>query len=100
MMVHAGAGVTNDERNRGTLVNALLHHFNKLSDVGGDLRPGIVHRLDKQTSGIIVRAKGDSTHRKLGDMFSRRPMTQTYLPPIHAHVAKDNPPILRPIPPY
>src|ERR1700676_5692873 len=44
MMVHAGAGATEDERNRGTLVNALLHRFGQLSGVGGDLRPGIVHR--------------------------------------------------------
>src|ERR1700733_4753612 len=64
MMVHAGAGTTDDSRNRGTLVNALLFHFAKLSDVGGTLRPGIVHRLDKQTSGLIFVAKDDSTHRK------------------------------------
>ena len=53
-MVHAGAGATDDERNRGTLVNALLHHFASLSAVGGEMRPGIVHRLDKETSGLIV----------------------------------------------
>src|SRR5580698_10440498 len=53
MMVHAGAGATDDARNRGTLVNALLHHMNNLSGVGGALRPGIVHRLDKETSGLI-----------------------------------------------
>src|SRR5262245_52700199 len=47
MMVHAGAGATEDERNRGTLVNALLHRFRRLSQVGGGLRPGIVHRLDR-----------------------------------------------------
>src|SRR5246127_5719865 len=50
MMVHAGAGATDDARNRGTLVNALLHHMASLSQTGGELRPGIVHRLDKQTS--------------------------------------------------
>src|SRR4030081_804239 len=54
MMVHVGAGATEDQRNRGTLVNALLHHFASLSSVSGDLRPGIVHRLDKETSGLIV----------------------------------------------
>ena len=59
MMVHAGAGATDDERNRGTLVNALLHRFGALSEVGGELRPGIVHRLDKETSGLIVVAKND-----------------------------------------
>ena len=66
MMVHAGAGATDDERNRGTLVNALLHRFGNLSEAGGKLRPGIVHRLDKETSGLIVVAKNDITHRKLG----------------------------------
>jgi 23S rRNA pseudouridine1911/1915/1917 synthase len=86
MMVHAGAGTTDDTRNRGTLVNALLFHFAKLSDVGGDLRPGIVHRLDKQTSGLIVVAKDDSTHRKLGEMFSQRQVTKTYIALLHGHL--------------
>ncbi len=54
MMVHAGAGATDDKRNRGTLVNALLHRFGTLSEMGGESRPGIVHRLDKETSGLIV----------------------------------------------
>src|SRR6202047_1322601 len=54
MMVHGGAGATDDARNRGTLVNALLHHFKTLSAVGGELRPGIVHRLDRATSGLMV----------------------------------------------
>jgi len=49
-LVHAGAGATEDARNRGTLVNALLHHFGALSGVGGEMRPGIVHRLDRATS--------------------------------------------------
>ncbi|HWZ51593.1 MAG TPA: RluA family pseudouridine synthase [Granulicella sp.] len=89
MMVHAGAGSTDDERNRGTLVNAVLFHFGKLSEVGGDLRPGIVHRLDKQTSGIIVVAKDDVTHRKLGEMFSERRVEKTYLALLHGHMAKD-----------
>jgi 23S rRNA pseudouridine1911/1915/1917 synthase len=89
MMVHAGAGTTDDERNRGTLVNALLFHFGKLSEVGGDLRPGIVHRLDKQTSGILLVAKDDSTHRKLGEMFSERRLEKTYLALVHGHLAKD-----------
>jgi 23S rRNA pseudouridine1911/1915/1917 synthase len=90
MMVHAGAGTTDDERNRGTLVNALLFHLGKLSEVGGDLRPGIVHRLDKQTSGIILVAKDDSTHRKLGEMFSERRVEKTYLSLVHGHLAKDH----------
>jgi 23S rRNA pseudouridine1911/1915/1917 synthase len=90
MMVHAGSGASEDARNRGTLVNALLFHFAKLSDVGGELRPGIVHRLDKQTSGIIVVAKDDSTHRKLGEMFSQRQIAKTYVALVHGNVAKDD----------
>ena len=97
MMVHAGAGVTDDARNRGTLVNALLFHFNKLSDVGGNLRPGIVHRLDKLTSGLILIAKDDSTHRKLGDMFSQRQVAKTYLALVHGHLAKDDTTVNLPI---
>src|SRR3984893_10802714 len=95
MMVHAGAGTAPpaasgepDTRNSGTLVNALLFHFNKLSDIGGDLRPGIVHRLDKQTSGLILVAKDDSTHRKLGEMFSQRQVAKTYLALLHGHIKK------------
>jgi 23S rRNA pseudouridine1911/1915/1917 synthase len=97
MMVHAGSGANDDSRNHGTLVNALLHHFNKLSGVGGDLRPGIVHRLDKQTSGIILVAKDDSTHRKLGDMFSQRQVEKTYLALVHGNIAKDNTTVNLPI---
>ena len=97
MMVHAGAGTTDDSRNRGTLVNALLFHFAKLSDVGGDLRPGIVHRLDKLTSGLVLVAKDDSTHRKLGDMFSRRQVAKTYLALLHGHLKKDDTTVTLPI---
>jgi 23S rRNA pseudouridine1911/1915/1917 synthase len=101
MMVHAGAGTTApgepDTRNRGTLVNALLFHFAKLSDVGGDLRPGIVHRLDKQTSGLILVAKDDSTHRKLGEMFSQRQVAKTYLALLHGHLKKDDTTVTLPI---
>ena len=97
MMVHAGAGTTDDARNRGTLVNALLFHFANLSDVSGDLRPGIVHRLDKLTSGLILVAKDDSTHRKLGDMFSRRQVTKTYIALLHGHVKKDDTTVTLPI---
>ena len=97
MMVHAGSGATDDARNRGTLVNALLFHFAKLSDVGGDLRPGIVHRLDKQTSGILLVAKDDGTHRKLGEMFSQRQITKTYVALVHGNLAKDNVTVSLPI---
>jgi 23S rRNA pseudouridine1911/1915/1917 synthase len=83
MMVHAGAGATDDERNRGTLVNALLHRFQALSATGGDLRPGIVHRLDKETSGLIVVAKNDRAHRRLGEQFSSREVHKIYLALVH-----------------
>jgi 23S rRNA pseudouridine1911/1915/1917 synthase len=103
MTVHAGSGATPpgakdiDARNHGTLVNALLHHFNKLSTAGGDLRPGIVHRLDKQTSGIILVAKDDSTHRKLGEMFAQRQVEKTYLALVHGNIKRDNTTIDLPI---
>jgi 23S rRNA pseudouridine1911/1915/1917 synthase len=83
MMVHAGAGATEDERNRGTLVNALLHRFGRLSGAGGELRPGIVHRLDKTTSGLIVVAKNDESHRKLAAQFAGRHVKKTYIALVH-----------------
>ena len=89
MMVHAGAGATDSERNRGTLVNALLHRFGKLSKVGGELRPGIVHRLDKETSGLIMVAKNDLAHRKLAEQFSHREVQKSYVALVHGWPAKD-----------
>ncbi len=89
MMVHAGAGATEDQRNRGTLVNALLHRFGMLSGVGGDLRPGIVHRLDKATSGLIVVAKNDEAHRKLAAQFTRRVVKKTYIALVHGWMKQD-----------
>jgi len=89
MMVHAGAGATDDERNRGTLVNALLHHFKTLSEVGGDLRPGIVHRLDKETSGLILVAKNDAAHNKLAAQFSQREVRKTYIALVHGWLEAD-----------
>jgi len=79
MMVHAGSGQNDDARSRGTLVNALLFRFKALSATGGDLRPGIVHRLDKDTSGLIVVAKNDRTHAALAEMFSSRQIKKTYI---------------------
>ncbi len=90
MMVHAGAGATDSARNRGTLVNALLHHFKKLSAVGGDLRPGIVHRLDRATSGLMVVAKNDESHRRLAKQFSAREVHKTYLALVHGLPEKDS----------
>jgi len=79
MMVHAGAGQNEDARNLGTLVNALLYRFKALSSTGGELRPGIVHRLDKDTSGLIVVAKNDRAHAALGEMFASRHIKKTYI---------------------
>jgi 23S rRNA pseudouridine1911/1915/1917 synthase len=90
MMVHAGAGATDDARNRGTLVNALLHHLASLSGVGGELRPGIVHRLDKETSGLIVVAKNDEAHRKLSAQFAERAVKKKYVALVHGWVKKDS----------
>ncbi len=101
MMVHAGSGGA--EHNRGTLVNALLFHFGGeageagLSSVGGALRPGIVHRLDKQTSGLIVVAKNDVTHRALGEMFSERRMRKTYIALVHGQMKDEEGTIQLPI---
>jgi len=89
MMVHAGAGATDDARNRGTLVNALLHHFKSLSGVGGELRPGIVHRLDRATSGLMVVAKNDEAHRRLARQFSGREVHKTYMALVHGWPKKD-----------
>jgi 23S rRNA pseudouridine1911/1915/1917 synthase len=89
MMVHAGAGATEDVRNRGTLVNALLHRFGKLSAVGGELRPGIVHRLDKATSGLIIVAKNDEAHRRLGSQFSGREIKKTYIALVHGWLKQE-----------
>jgi len=89
MMVHAGAGATDSARNRGTLVNALLHHFQQLSAVSGELRPGIVHRLDKETSGLIIVAKNDAIHRKLATQFSSRQVKKTYVALVHGWLKND-----------
>jgi 23S rRNA pseudouridine1911/1915/1917 synthase len=74
MVVHPGAGHTG-----GTLVNALLHHVKDLSGVGGELRPGIVHRLDRGTSGLIVVAKNDHAHQELSRQFSDREVEKEYV---------------------
>ena len=74
LVVHPGAGTAG-----GTLVNALLHHAKNLSGVGGVLRPGIVHRLDKGTSGLLVVAKHDAAHRSLVEQFAGRTVEKEYL---------------------
>jgi 23S rRNA pseudouridine1911/1915/1917 synthase len=88
MKVHAGAGATDDARNRGTLVNALLHRFRALSGTGGELRPGIVHRLDRETSGLMVIAKNDVAHRKLAEQFAGRKVKKTYVGLVHGWPAQ------------
>ena len=74
MTVHAGAGNVS-----GTLVNALLGRGQALSRGGDPLRPGIVHRLDKETSGVILVAKNDAAHAKLGEAFRQRAIKKTYI---------------------
>jgi 23S rRNA pseudouridine1911/1915/1917 synthase len=86
MMVHAGSGRSEEARSRGTLVNALLYRFRELSSTGGELRPGIVHRLDKQTSGLIVVAKNDRAHAALGAMFAGRRIHKSYIALVHGAV--------------
>jgi 23S rRNA pseudouridine1911/1915/1917 synthase len=85
LVVHAGAG-----QHSGTLVNALLHEFQTLSSVGGDERPGIVHRIDKDTSGVLVVARTDAAHRKLAEQFAGRSVEKTYLALVQGVVARDN----------
>ena len=90
MMVHAGSGLSDDARSQGTLVNALLFYLkDQLSEVGGPLRPGIVHRLDKQTSGLILVAKSDASHRALAEMFSDRSLEKRYIALVHRAVKSE-----------
>lgn len=74
MVVHPAHGNYN-----GTLVNALLYHIKDLSTINGVIRPGIVHRLDKDTSGVIVVAKHDEAHTTLSDMFKEKTLEKTYV---------------------
>ena len=92
MVVHAGAGV-----HTGTLVNALLHRFDSLSALGGESRPGIVHRLDRYTSGVLLVAKNDAAHRALAAQFAGRQVEKTYLALVHGNVAADRGRIEKPI---
>ena len=78
LVVHPAAGNPD-----GTLVNALLHHCDDLSGIGGEMRPGIVHRLDKDTSGCMVVAKNDIAHRRLSEAFSERRLSKIYLAAIN-----------------
>lgn len=90
--VHAGAG-THD----GTLVNRLVHWFKALSSVGGELRPGIVHRLDKDTSGVLLVARTDAAHRALAEQFAGRTVEKVYLALVHGRVRAESGRITKPI---
>lgn len=86
MAVHIGVGTRS-----GTLVNALLFHLgNGLSAVAGEMRPGIVHRLDKMTSGLIVVAKNDAAHRALADQFRARTVHKHYQTLVHGRVEAEH----------
>jgi 23S rRNA pseudouridine1911/1915/1917 synthase len=78
MIVHSGAGAFS-----GTLVNALLYHFRELSKFAGSERPGIVHRLDKHTSGLIIVAKNDISHQRLSRQFQSREVVKKYIALVH-----------------
>ena len=84
MVVHPAAG-----NSRGTLVNALQFHCGRLSSVGGLMRPGIVHRLDKGTSGLMVIAKTDEAHRHLSEQFKKRRVSKHYTVLVHGDLRED-----------
>ncbi|MDL2225357.1 RluA family pseudouridine synthase [Eubacteriales bacterium OttesenSCG-928-M02] len=84
MVVHPSHG-----NESGTLVNALLYHLNGLSGIGGVERPGIVHRLDKDTTGLLVVAKNDKAHESLASQLKEREVKRTYLCLVHGNVRED-----------
>jgi 23S rRNA pseudouridine1911/1915/1917 synthase len=92
LVVHAGAGASS-----GTLVNRLVHHFSALSQIGGNLRPGIVHRLDKGTSGVLLVARNDAAHRALAAQFAGRTVEKTYLALVHGKVRDEQGRVTTPI---
>jgi len=92
MVVHAGAG-----HSRGTLVNALLHRLGNLSAAGGALRPGIVHRLDRETSGAMVVARNDRAHEHLSEQFRSRNVQKIYVALVHGKMPRDSGTITLPI---
>jgi 23S rRNA pseudouridine1911/1915/1917 synthase len=92
MVVHPAPGHA-----RGTLVNALLHYCDDLSGIGGELRPGIVHRLDKDTSGVMVATKTDAAHHHLSRQFKAHTITRRYVALVHGLLAKDRGTVDQPI---
>jgi 23S rRNA pseudouridine1911/1915/1917 synthase len=92
MVVHPGKG-----HYRGTLTSALQFHFNELSTIGGAARPGIVHRLDRDTSGVLVVARTDQAHARLAEQFERRTVEKEYFSLVAGRVDRDRDWIDRPI---
>lgn len=92
MVVHPACG-----HGAGTLVNALLFHCHDLSGVGGELRPGIVHRLDKDTSGVMVATKNDATHNHLAAQFKEHSVKRRYVALVHGQVERSAGFVDRPI---
>lgn len=92
LIVHPGAG-----HKEHTLVNALVNYSNKLSNVSGDFRPGIVHRLDKDTSGILVIAKNDATHNALAKQLKERTFIRKYIALVEGEIVENSGKIIAPI---
>lgn len=84
MVVHPAPG-----HSSGTLVNALMHHCKDLSGINGELRPGIVHRIDKDTSGLIMAAKNDKSHTSLASQLKEHSVTRKYLALVHGNLSHD-----------
>src|SRR5690554_5262379 len=84
MVVHPAVG-----HSSGTLVNALMYHCQDLSGINGELRPGIVHRIDKDTSGLLMAAKNDKAHISLSDQLREHTVTRKYIAIIHGHLPHD-----------
>ena len=85
MVVHPAVG-----NESGTLVNALLYHFGDLSSIGGEIRPGIVHRIDKMTSGLLVVAKNDLAHERLARQFADHSAHRSYIALVAGNVKEDS----------
>lgn len=92
MVVHPAPGHAS-----GTLVNALMHHCKDLSGINGELRPGIVHRIDKDTSGLIMAAKNDKAHASLAAQLKEHSVTRKYFAIVHGNVSHDQGTIDAPI---
>lgn len=92
MVVHPAPG-----HSSGTLVNGLMHHCTDLSGINGVIRPGIVHRIDKDTSGLLMVAKNDAAHHSLVDQLVKKTVTRRYIALVHGHIPHDKGTIEAPI---